>query len=318
MASTPKLDEITEAVLRRYYVDDMSKIEIGQQLGLSRFKVARVIQEAKRLGLVRIEITPAASDTELSETLRRALGLRRAVVASGSTADESSLRRVLASLGAQLVTEMAGNRSIVGFASSRSLSEVGEAIQSLHDCTVVQLNGVPSHDDLAEGPVELVRTVAAKTSKSGRIYYAPFIVDDARTAEALRKDPMIRSVVSKYTQLDLAVVTVGAMKPGNSALWEAASESDRAAIVEAGGVGEICGVAFNARGENIQTPLTSRTIAISPSELSHVKEVVAVINSDARAEAVYAAALGKWITCLVTSEGVARDLLRIAENRTDA
>lgn len=315
MSSEVKIDEVTEAVLRRYYIDELSKIEIGHELGLSRFKVARIIHDAKRLGLVRIEITPAASDLQLSEALRRALGLRRAVVVPHlDDLDDTSYRRVVANLGAQLVTEVAGTRSVVGFASSRSLSEVAEAIESLHDCTIVQLNGVPSHDDLAEGPVELVRTVAAKTSKNARAYYAPFIVEEPATAQALRRDPLIRSVIAKYTQLDLAVVTVGAMKHGNSALWDASTEAERDAILALGGAGEICGVVFNQAGELVQTPLTSRTIAIDPAELSHVKEVVAVVNSDARAEAVYAAALGKWITCLVTSDRLARDLLALADS----
>lgn len=316
MPEIPKLDATTENVLRRYYLDDASKVEIGKELGLSRFKVARIIQDAKRLGFVRIEITPSAADSHLSETLRRTLGLRRAVVVPYSEGvDDASHRRMLASLGAQLVTEVAGTRSVVGFASSQSLRDLGDEIDTLHDCTVVQLNGVPSHDVLGDGPVELVRTVAAKTSKNGRIYYAPFVVEEEQAAVALRRDPMIRSVVAKYPYLDLAVVTIGAMKAGNSALWDAANDTEHLAIEAQGAIGEICGVVFDANGESVETPLTRRTIAITPNELAQVNEVIAVVNSYNRSEAVYAAAKGKWITCLVTSEVVARELLRMAEKQ---
>lgn len=124
---------------------------------------------------------------------------------------------------------------------------------------------------------------------------------------------MIRSVEAQYPHLDLAVVTVGAMKTGMSAWWDAANEAERSDIVAGGGVGEICGVVFDANGEYLETPLTRRTIAIKPNDLAQVNEVIAVINSHGRSEAVYAAAMGKWITCLVTSDVVAKELLRLAE-----
>jgi DNA-binding transcriptional regulator LsrR (DeoR family) len=312
----PKLDAITETILRRYYLDDASKMEIGQELGISRFKVARAIQEAKRLGLVRIEIAPAAADADLSEALRRTLGLRQALVVPHSDGgDDASHRRLLASLGAQLVSDAAGSRSIVGFASSKSLVAIVDAIEALHDCTVVQLNGVPSQEAGEEGPVELVRRIAAKTSNNGRMYYAPFVVGDAQAAEALRRDPMIRSVTAKYASLDLAVVTVGATRVGSSSLWDAADEAERADILARGGVGEICGVVFDSNGEHIATPLSARTIAIEANVLAQVREVIAVVTSDDRSDAVYAAAMGKWITSLVTSDVLARDLLRLAERR---
>lgn len=314
MTTQPKLDAITETVLRRYYLDDASKVEIGQELGLSRFKVARIIQEAKRLGHVRIEITPAAADSHLSEALRRTLGLRRALVVPHTDGlNDASHRQMLASLGAQLVTEVAGTSSVVGFASTQGLIDIGDAIDTLHDCTVVQLNGVPSHDLLGQGPVELVRSLAAKTTKNGRTFYAPFVVEDAQTAVALRRDPMTRSVMAKYPHLDLAVVSVGAMRTGMSAWWDAADEAERSDITARGGVGEICGVAFDANGEYLETSLTRRTIAISANDLAQVNEVIAVISTYGRSEAVYAAAKAKWITCLVTSDVIAKELLAMAE-----
>ena len=44
------------AVASQYYLDGRSKVEIGQDLGLSRFKVARMLQEARERGIVQIQI----------------------------------------------------------------------------------------------------------------------------------------------------------------------------------------------------------------------------------------------------------------------
>src|SRR5512141_521920 len=44
------------AVARRHYLAGRSKIEIADELGISRFKVARLLDFARERGMVRIEI----------------------------------------------------------------------------------------------------------------------------------------------------------------------------------------------------------------------------------------------------------------------
>src|ERR687894_332315 len=48
---------LTASVARRYYLDGKSKVEIADELGMSRFQVARLLEAARASGLVRIEIT---------------------------------------------------------------------------------------------------------------------------------------------------------------------------------------------------------------------------------------------------------------------
>lgn len=55
------------AVATQYYLDGRSKVDIAQDLGMSRFRVARLITAARDLGIVRIDITvPDAINADLS------------------------------------------------------------------------------------------------------------------------------------------------------------------------------------------------------------------------------------------------------------
>ncbi|MDP9417042.1 MAG: transcriptional regulator, partial [Actinomycetota bacterium] len=57
----------TATVARRYYLEGKSKVEIADELRLSRFKVARLLDTALATGLVRIEIGyPGSIDVDLS------------------------------------------------------------------------------------------------------------------------------------------------------------------------------------------------------------------------------------------------------------
>ena len=66
-------------VARRYYLDGVAKSDIAQQMGLSRFKVARLIDRAVQTGLVQIRIGwPGDLDVTLSTELQQRFGLRHA------------------------------------------------------------------------------------------------------------------------------------------------------------------------------------------------------------------------------------------------
>ena len=72
---------LTATVARRYYLEGASKSDIAAELGLSRFKVARMLERARATGLVRIELDARGEiNLDLSVRLRAAYGLRHCVV----------------------------------------------------------------------------------------------------------------------------------------------------------------------------------------------------------------------------------------------
>jgi DNA-binding transcriptional regulator LsrR (DeoR family) len=54
-ATGPARLVLAAAVARRYYLEGETKVEIAGQLGLSRFKVARLLEEARASGIVRTD-----------------------------------------------------------------------------------------------------------------------------------------------------------------------------------------------------------------------------------------------------------------------
>src|SRR5918998_405123 len=82
---------LTASVARRYYLDGRSKVEIAEEFGLSRFKVARLLDAARESGLVRIEIRHQGEiDVDLSARLQDRFGLQHSVVVD--TPDDDAAR----------------------------------------------------------------------------------------------------------------------------------------------------------------------------------------------------------------------------------
>src|ERR1700684_242471 len=91
--SGPAATVLAATIARRFYLDGASKSEIATELGLSRFKVARMLDRARDTGLVRIELHyEGGLDLDLSVRLGAKFGLRRCLVTDFPADDETLLR----------------------------------------------------------------------------------------------------------------------------------------------------------------------------------------------------------------------------------
>src|SRR3974390_1041315 len=96
-ADRPSEVVLAARVARQYYLEGVSKVDIADRLGISRFRVARLLDSARDAGMVRIEIgLPGGSlDAGLSAELCSAFGLRQAFVFNLPDDDEQALRHRL-------------------------------------------------------------------------------------------------------------------------------------------------------------------------------------------------------------------------------
>ena len=85
---------LTATVARRYYLEGATKSDIAAELGLSRFKVARLLDEARATGVVRIEadLPGPHRPRPVGAPQRQRFGLKHCVVVDGPEHDDVLLR----------------------------------------------------------------------------------------------------------------------------------------------------------------------------------------------------------------------------------
>jgi DNA-binding transcriptional regulator LsrR (DeoR family) len=297
--------ELVEAgvVARRYYLERKGKKEIAEELGISRFKVARILDRAVENGLVNISINaPAQIDLELSDRLQKAYNLRRAVaVVAGEGPD---LRRDLGLVAANLLSEVVTADDVVGIAWGRTLDAMTASLSSIAPCTVVQITGVAGSDS-----VELIRRTAAVSGGPVYQFFVPLVLPDAQTARSLREQPDLAAATSRYSSISVAVMAVGSWDPPESQLRNALSATDRKALEQLGIVAEICAVFLDEQGQTIDSDIESRCISISAEQLGAVPELIAVAGGHNKVRAIRAVLRGGYATTLITDSVAAKGLL---------
>src|SRR5919112_3247053 len=120
---------LTASIARRYYLDGRSKVEIAEEFGLNRFKVARLLDLARESGLVRIEIRYEGEiDVDLSARLQERFGLQHSIVVDSPDDDVLSLREHVGRAAAELLAEVITPQDVLGLAWARSVSAMARML----------------------------------------------------------------------------------------------------------------------------------------------------------------------------------------------
>jgi DNA-binding transcriptional regulator LsrR (DeoR family) len=301
---------LAATVARRYYLEGATKSEIATELGLSRFKVARLLEGARASGIVRIELESRGEvNLDLSVRLRAAYRLRHCVVIDCPDDDDEVLRTHLGRATAELLTEIIEPDDVLGLAWGRSLMAMRAFLRPLSHCDVVQLTGaLPLPGDDAS-PIELVRDVARGSEGQAFYFYAPMILPDAGTAQILRTQPEIARAIARFPDVTKAVVGVGAWEAGQSTVADALSEEERREMYELGVRAEISSIQIDAEGRPVTTSLTERLVGIGAEQLQAVPDVIAIVYGAQKAAAVHAALRSDYVTSVVTHTALAGELL---------
>jgi DNA-binding transcriptional regulator LsrR (DeoR family) len=299
-------------VARRYFLDGRSKVEIAEEFGFSRFKVARLIEEARERGVVHIEIRHADGiDADLSARLQEKYQLQHTVVVDAPRDDPADLRKHLGRAAAELLAEVITPQDVLGLAWARSVSAMASALPRLPGVPVVQLTGALSFQLGDVSSIDLVRDVARAAGGPAYVFYAPFTVRDAATARALREQPEVAQAFSQLPRVTKAVAGVGFWGPGQSTLYDAADERDRQTLRRLGVRADISGVFLSADGEPVKTELTERMIGIDAEQMRAIPEVIVIAFGMAKVPALRAALRSGLIGGVVTHTALAQALLDV-------
>ena len=304
------------AMARRFYLEGKSKIQIAEEFGVSRFKVARVLETALERDLVRIEIrVPAELDAERSDALRARYGLRHAVVVespAGGQADDAADPENLGEVAADLLGELVTEGDVLG----PGLGPVdhphgGRAATGSPPCTVVQLTGVYDAGTAERGSVEAVRargrrSPAARRTRSTRRCCCP------------TRRPPPRCAARRGIARGLRVLRQGHRRraspsaPGSRASPPSTTCSptqEREHYASLGVAAEMSAHLFDAEGRRIGRDLGERCITVEADRLRRIPEVVAIAGGRRKAAAIGAVLRSGLVTSLVTDTAAADYLL---------
>ena len=301
---------LLSAMARRFYLEDASKTDLAEEFSMSRFRVARLLQQAREQGVVSIEINERDEHRDaLSADLAGHLLLEQCLVVKAGDTEEDNRRRLARAAAVHLKARVRDS-DVVGLSWGRTLVAIGEELAELPPCTIIGLTGTVGHD-FRQSPVEVIRRIAGRSSVDAVAIFAPLFAATEEAARIFRSDPAIRGALQRYAALTHAVLSVGSWDPPVTQLGPFVTEADREELAREGAKAELAGIFLREDGSPIDAEITRRRISVSVEELVRTPRVLAVAGSVEKAGAIAAAARSGLVTALITDDRTAVMLRRL-------
>ena len=313
--------EMMVRVAQMYYIDSLKQDKIAKLVNLSRSTVCMILADARENGIVEIKVKNAASNNvEISNELLRRFKLLKCFVIPTSITAINTLTQVVASQGASLAEREMKSHSIVGVAWGSTIHEFMKSFanqNSLADIQVVPLIGGTNRTDSEYQLNEMVRILAEKLHGNPTFIYAPAYTESVKDRELYMKSASMQLIEDKWSALDVAVVSVGAMPEfydsyDSKVLLDPfvvktvfEKDPDRA-------VGDICGRWFNIKGNFLKNEHNKQLIAIDEDKLAAVPKVICIASGNHKVLSLVGALRSKTIDILITDENTAKSVLDVS------
>ncbi|GAB2957873.1 sugar-binding transcriptional regulator [Streptomyces heilongjiangensis] len=304
-------------VARMYHERGLRQNTIAQQLNLSQAGVSRLLRAAGDLGVVRtVVVPPSGIHSELEDAVAARYRLTDVVITDRGEAagHPRAVTRALGSAaGSHLETAFRTGDRIGVSAWSRTLpTAVNSVPHRKHPLggTVVQLTGGPGDPRSQARATRVTSRLADRVGAVPLFAYSPCLADSAEARDAVLRDPVMREVTRAWQHLDVVLVGISAVGPwaAPGASGNAVPEEDLTALRRAGAVGSICRRFFDDDGAHLDTAPGERVVGITAEQLRSVPRRIAVAGGARKYAAIRGAALGGWITALITDLGTGRRL----------
>ena len=295
-----------------HYVGGLRQAEVAKRIGVPLAKAHRLIARAVVEGAVKVSIEGEIIECiELEQALSVRFGLETCEVAPDL--DEEGLPlRALGAAGASRLRRWLerGEDTTIGIGHGRTLAEAVRSMPrfSTKGLRVVSLLGGLTRN-FAANPHDVMHMLAEKTGAQAYVMPVPFFANTTEDREVLLSQRGVAEVFELAETAPLKIVGIGTVEAETQLVTSGMIEpSEIDAISRAGGVGELLGHFFDRDGHALETPLPSRTLAVSLDETRNDR-IIALAGGPDKVQAIGAVLKSGRLQGLITDERTARALL---------
>ena len=296
-------------VAHMYYNLNMLQPEIAEKLFFSRSKVSRMLDKARKLGIVEVKIKRifdrAAS---VEENLKSRFGLKEAIVVTTYDENEDDLFDIITDFGAAYVSNYIKGDCILGITRGNTIIKLVNKLVKLNECDVhvVQLMGSTGDPDTNAESRELVNKVSR--IYSGVSYYlnVPLYVDDLYAKKALLQDPIVQKTFQIMQRCDIVLTGLGGFNAEEGNISKSSpnwfgylTEKHILELRNKGAVGSICAQFFDVDGRHIDCEWNKKCVSMPFERIKRSNLTVGVISGPEKTTTLLGALRGRLLDVVI-------------------
>lgn len=303
----------TETIARAahlYYVLGLTQAEVAKRLNITRFKVHRMLNQARETGMVRIEIdVPFTERLKMEASLIDAYGLAAAFVCPSDETESTPLSTVIGQYAGGVVADLLSDGLTIATSWGSTLRALATSIDpsSAQQLTVVSMIGslsTRSSQDRYEAATILADRIGAEC------FYlpGPILCDSMDAKQAIDAQPVVQMAMDKARNADIALLSIGGTEMSSIRDAVVTDEQTYIEARNAGAIGNFLGRFIGKDGAVLDHSLNSLCLGIGPEEIRNIPVRVLCAGGATKVEAIRAVLRRDSATILVTDEATARAL----------
>lgn len=306
-----------------YYVNGLTQRSVAEQLDISVPTVSRLLDKAKNEKIVEFVIKdPYTHCIELGETIKKNFKLKDVIIAP--TVDTRSLnitsndadyvRKLVALEGARYLQRVIKHCDVLGIGWGKTVYEMINYLNPSQkvDATFVTLHGsIPSIEDDLD-----VRTLVSRISKAfcGKNYsfITEGIMESPDLLNLIKSSKNIRRIYKMLKNINISICSVGSFYPyldSNLAKPEFMSNEELTHLQEKGVVGDIVLRFYNNEGQECESDLKNRVVAIDLYDFKKIPSKIIIASGTRKTYPVVCALKGKLANILIVDYQLGKSIL---------
>lgn len=298
-----------------YFIQQKTRVEIAEQLGISRFKVAKLLQDARDEKVVEIKVNYSNErSSQLERQLVEAFGLNTAVVVNTKYSTQVESMGQVGEAGAAYVDGLLTPDSTLGLTWGKTIQPIVDMLPQTarKPISVVQITGCFELPRVSSESQTLVKHAAATYFGTAYPLNAPLYLKDESVRERFMQEPDIVRTLDAARHLDVVLTGIGGtmgMPLGNVAFDAYLTESDRAAAATCSG--SIYGFVLDAEGNIADIDLNRRLVSVPIDDVMRCPHRIGVITGRYKAPVAALVAKSGLINEIITTSEAASRLLML-------
>lgn len=303
--------QIMARVCWHYYKEGLTQEAVAQQLGLTRKRVNRILNDARTNGFVQISINSAVGACmELEAALRQKYKLRQVIVVPVAS-DDTDVRTIVGAAAGKYVSDKLPEGATLGIYWGGTINAAAQNItrrQGAGNTVVLMCGGLSKSTHI--NPYDNASLISRALDATCYYMTAPLIADSEALKQALVQSESIKTVLRMVEQVDMALLTAKDLTEQSTALLhEVISRETCDSLLAAGAVGDICGHYLDINGVPVDHPVAQCVINPSLAQMRAIPEIVLAAGGVHKMPVVRGAILAGLCHVLITDEQAAQALL---------
>lgn len=304
MILSDKEESFKDAMLYKvswlYYNDELTQKEIAEKLSISRLKVIRMLEEARKRKIVSFNFSTVYRDKlAIEKELISKYGVKDVFVVPWNS--DETLAEDLGQATALYLNDLIKDDSVVAVGYGETMGAFLKNLSKMtkKNISVVSMTGgvTPYIRQIGNGIVDLKH----------HLIPAPLLLSNKELTQALLAEPAVKKVMDKVHDADVIVTSLGGLKKNATVIKTGiVSQIEFDTLAEKGAIGDILMHFIDKDGNLVESDFKDRIISTNLDIFKENKNTIVAAGGEDKVDMIKTALSNGLVSVLIIDERTAQ------------